>query len=437
MDVFVVVETRLAVIMCCKDAESMWKAPEQAEALRRKVQELTKTDLPPALCLEIGSRPAVSLMELETKQVLCSATNVAEALAALHCNGHVKLLQNLDDIFPSFEARFTDQHRLGAGNCSETFRMYDKVRGKWVFSKQLDVESGTWEREICALKSLKHPNIVTLLEDPFILDDKIHLICECMDADLRTYIRRIMPDSMSSGFLKGGLLDLLHAVSHLHHLGWIHRDLKPQNILVDLQNRCLKVADFGLSRMHHQFRRQPLTQEVVTLWYRAPELMLGGPYDKSIDIWSVGCVFGEMATGQPLFCGDSEIGQLFKIFQKVGTPSNDTWPGVESLPGFSLRFPQWKGKLVCERFFVGAVLDHTLRCCPWQRPSADQLLKMFRSWDPACELLAIANQILTRRSTTTLKAGCSLPEILTSLRRPCASFQQAFLRQIDAFLNAF
>ena len=369
--------------------------------------------------------------------MLCSATNVAEALAALHCNGHVKLLQNLDDIFPSFEARFTDQHRLGAGNCSETFRMYDKVRGKWVFSKQLDVESGTWEREICALKSLKHPNIVTLLEDPFILDDKIHLICECMDADLRTYIRRIMPDSMSSGFLKGGLLDLLHAVSHLHHLGWIHRDLKPQNILVDLQNRCLKVADFGLSRMHHQFRRQPLTQEVVTLWYRAPELMLGGPYDKSIDIWSVGCVFGEMATGQPLFCGDSEIGQLFKIFQKVGTPSNDTWPGVESLPGFSLRFPQWKGKLVCERFFVGAVLDHTLRCCPWQRPSADQLLKMFRSWDPACELLAIANQILTRRSTTTLKAGCSLPEILTSLRRPCASFQQAFLRQIDAFLNAF
>ena len=216
---------------------------------------------------------------------------MAEALAALHCNGHVKLLQNLDDIFPSFEARFTDQHRLGAGNCSETFRMYDKVRGKWVFSKQLDVESGTWEREICALKSLKHPNIVTLLEDPFILDDKIHLICECMDADLRTYIRRIMPDSMSSGFLKGGLLDLLHAVSHLHHLGWIHRDLKPQNILVDLQNRCLKVADFGLSSMHHQFRRQPLTQEVVTLWYRAPELMLGGPYDKSIDIWSVGCIY--------------------------------------------------------------------------------------------------------------------------------------------------
>lgn len=370
-----------------------------------------------------------------------------EALAALSApasaapqgscaNGYVKLPHNLDDISPSFEARFTHQHRLGAGNCSETFRMYDQVRGRWVFLKQLHVESRTWEREICALKSLKHPNIVTLLEDPFILDDKIHLICECMDADLRTYIRSFRPDSISSRLLKCGLLDILHAVSHLHLLGWIHRDLKPQNILVDFQNRCLKVADFGLSRMHQPFRRQPLTQEVVTLWYRAPELMLGGSYDKSIDIWSVGCVFGEMATGQPLFCGDSEIGQLFQIFQKVGTPSNDTWPGVESLPGFSLHFPQWKGKLVCERFFVGAVLDHTLKCCPWQRPSADQLLKMFRSWDPACELLAIANQILTRRSTTTLKAGCSLAEILTSLKGPCASFQQAFLRQINAFLNA-
>jgi len=94
----------LAVIMCCKDAESIWKAPEQAEAFRRKVQELTKADLPPALCLEIGSGPAVSLMALETKQVMCSATNVAEALAALSAptsappqgsptNGHVKLPQ--------------------------------------------------------------------------------------------------------------------------------------------------------------------------------------------------------------------------------------------------------------------------------------------------------------------------------------------------------
>ena len=374
--------------------------------------------------------------------MLCSAANVAEALAALSAptsaapqgspaNGH-------DDIFPPFETRFIGQHPLGAGACSQTFRMYDKVRGKWVFSKQLDVESETWTRELCALMSLKHPNIVTLLEEPLILNQKIHLICECMDADLRFCIRRIMPDSMSSWSLKRGLLDLLHAVSHLHHRGWIHRDLKPQNILVDFQNRCLKVADFGLSRMH-QFRHQPLTREVVTLWYRAPELMLGGPYDKSIDIWSVGCVFGEMATGRPLFLGDSEIGQLFQIFQKVGTPSNDTWPGVQSLPGFSFRFPQWKGKLPCPRSFVGAVLDQTLKCCPWQRPSADQILQMVRRWhvSPACELLAIANQILTRRSTTTLKVGRPLAEVLRSLRGPCESFQQAFLRQIDAFLNAF
>lgn len=104
-----------------------------------------------------------------------------------------------------------------------------------------------------------------------------------------------------------------------------------------------KLADFALSS---SARGRDLTQEVVTLWYRAPELLLGGAYDQGVDVWSVGCVFAEMALGRPLFRGDSEVGQLFSIFQALGTPHEGSWPGVEQLPFYRDRFPKWETRLL-------------------------------------------------------------------------------------------
>jgi len=131
------------------------------------------------------------------------------------------------------------------------------------------------------------------------------------------------------------------AFCHAHRV--LHRDIKPQNLLID-QRGALKLADFGLARAFGVPVRT-YTHEVVTLWYRAPEILLGGKqYSTPVDVWSVGCVFAEMVTRTPLFPGDSEIDQLYKTFQILGTPNESLWPGVSQLPDYKATFPKWAPK---------------------------------------------------------------------------------------------
>ena len=127
---------------------------------------------------------------------------------------------------------------------------------------------------------------------------------------------------------------------HAHRI--LHRDLKPQNLLIDKEGN-LKLADFGLARAFG-IPLRTYTHEVVTLWYRAPEVLLGSRhYNTAIDMWSVGCIFAEMAMRTPLFPGDSEIDEIFRIFRTLGTPNDETWPGVKALPDYKTSFPQWSG----------------------------------------------------------------------------------------------
>merc|ERR1712224_1018681 len=106
----------------------------------------------------------------------------------------------------------------------------------------------------------------------------------------------------------------------------------------------LKIADFGLARAF-QTPVPKYTHEVVTVWYRPPEILLGSAlYSIPVDIWGIGCIHAEMATGQPLFAGDSEIDTVFKIFQKFGTPTEAEWPGLSELPDFKPTFPKWRAK---------------------------------------------------------------------------------------------
>ncbi|CAG4941924.1 unnamed protein product [Colias eurytheme] len=114
----------------------------------------------------------------------------------------------------------------------------------------------------------------------------------------------------------------------------------PQNLLID-KTGIIKIADFGLGRTFSVPVRV-YTLEVVTLWYRAPELMLGGQrYSCPIDMWSIGCIFSEMASKKPLFQGDSEIDQLLRIFRMLGTPTEEIWPGVSSLPDYKSTLSNW------------------------------------------------------------------------------------------------
>merc|ERR550539_893899 len=143
--------------------------------------------------------------------------------------------------------------------------------------------------------------------------------------------------TLSGSLVKSYTHQLLKGLNFCHSKRIIHRDLKPQNLLID-RNGALKLADFGLARAFGIPLRS-YTHEVVTLWYRAPEVLMGSrKYSTPVDIWSVGCIFAEMVNGQPLFPGNSDADQLQKIFKILGTPNETNWPAVTELPEWKTDF---------------------------------------------------------------------------------------------------
>ncbi|KAG2585340.1 hypothetical protein PVAP13_6KG384006 [Panicum virgatum] len=149
------------------------------------------------------------------------------------------------------------------------------------------------------------------------------------------------------------MYQLCKGVAFVHGRGVLHRDLKPHNLLMDRKTMALKIADLGLSRAI-TVPLKKYTHEILTLWYRAPEVLLGARhYSTPVDMWSVGCIFAELVTNNPLFPGDSELQQLLHIFKLLGTPNEQVWPGVGKLPDWH-EYPQWKPTKLSTR--------------PWSRP---------------------------------------------------------------------
>lgn len=241
---------------------------------------------------------------------------------------------------------FVKIEKIGEGTYGIVYKGRNKITGQYVAMKKIRLESedegmpSTSIREISLLKEMNHPNIVKL-EDVLLEESRLFLIFEFLDMDLKKFM-----DSLGSGKLmepqivKSYLYQINSAILYCHQRRILHRDLKPQNLLID-KTGIIKVADFGLGRTFGVPMRV-YTHEVVTLWYRAPEVLLGSQrYSCPIDMWAIGCIFAEMASKKPLFQGDSEIDQLFKIFRVLRTPSEEIWPGVSSLPDFKQTFPNW------------------------------------------------------------------------------------------------
>lgn len=181
-------------------------------------------------------------------------------------------------------------------------------------------------REIKALKAIRNPYVVEIL-DIFVVDGLIHLALEYVEYDLEQILKNkslvILP-----GDIKAWMHMLLRGVRECHRRFIIHRDIKPNNLLITAAG-VLKLADFGLARTVSS----RMTAQAITRWYRAPEVLLGAPcYSLPADMWAVGAVFAEMFLRVPFFAAESDLQQLDLIFQALGTPSD--WPLAAELPGY-------------------------------------------------------------------------------------------------------
>ncbi|XP_054773758.1 cyclin-dependent kinase 1-like [Lytechinus pictus] len=241
---------------------------------------------------------------------------------------------------------FIKIEKLGEGTYGVVYKGRHKKTGKIVALKKIRLESeeegvpSTAIREISLLRELdSHPNIV-LLEDVLMEPQRLYLVFEYLTMDLKKYMESLKGKQMDPALVKSYLHQMVDGIKFCHCRRILHRDLKPQNLLID-NNGTIKLADFGLARAFG-IPVRVYTHEVVTLWYRAPEVLLGATkYACPVDMWSLGCIFAEMVTKRPLFHGDSEIDQLFRIFRTLGTPTEETWPGVTQLQDYKPTFPMW------------------------------------------------------------------------------------------------
>uniref|UniRef100_A0A8C2HGK2 Cyclin-dependent kinase 17 n=1 Tax=Cyprinus carpio TaxID=7962 RepID=A0A8C2HGK2_CYPCA len=227
--------------------------------------------------------------------------------------------------------------KLGEGTYATVFKGRSKLTDNLVALKEirLEHEEGapcTAIREVSLLKDLKHANIVTL-HDIVHTDKSLTLVFEYLDKDLKQYMDDC-GNIMSMHNVKIFLFQILRGLAYCHRRKVLHRDLKPQNLLINERGE-LKLADFGLARAK-SVPTKTYSNEVVTLWYRPPDVLLGSSeYSTQIDMWGVGCIFYEMAAGRPLFPGSTVEDELHLIFRLLGTPTEDNWPGISSIEEIS------------------------------------------------------------------------------------------------------
>jgi len=230
---------------------------------------------------------------------------------------------------------------IGNGAYGTVYRARDKTTDTIVALKKMRfslTEDGVPMailREISLLKQLEkfdHPNIVRLLDichgQRREREMSLYLVFEHVHQDLASYLEKCPPPGLPQDRIKYIIWQILSGVDFLHSHRIVHRDLKPQNLLVT-KDDVVKLTDFGLARIYEFYTL--LTSVVVTLWYRSPEVLMGLSYATPVDMWSCGCIFAELFLRKSLFPGQYEMDQLSKIFEVIGTPSEEEWPEKAAL----------------------------------------------------------------------------------------------------------
>lgn len=241
--------------------------------------------------------------------------------------------------------QYTILGRIGEGAYGIVLQAKHKASGEVVALKKIalkKLEDGipnTALREIKALQEIEDNPYVVKLRDVFPHGSSLVLEFEYMLSDLSEVIRN-SDKPLSEAQVKSYMLMLLKGVAFCHENNIMHRDLKPANLLISSTGH-LKIADFGLARVFQNKGNRLYSHQVATRWYRAPELLYGArKYDEGVDLWAVGCIFGELLNNSPLFPGENDIKQLCCVQGVLGTPNEKIWPGMHDLPDYNkITFP--------------------------------------------------------------------------------------------------
>eukprot|EP00741_Cyanophora_paradoxa_P003547 tig00000093_g3445.t1 len=234
--------------------------------------------------------------------------------------------------------------KIGEGTFGVVLRAKNTETGETVAIKKIrlrKLEDGIPNnvvREVKALQQLEHPNVVKLYE-VFPHGAGLVLVFEYMRSDLAEVLRWNRAP-LSEAQAKSYMQMLLRGIAACHEQDIMHRDLKPANLLIS-PGGALKLADFGLARVHLGPGVQ-YTQQIATRWYRAPESLYGARrYGPGVDLWAAGCIMAELLANSPLFPGENDIDQLYRVVSILGTPDEDSWPGIRELPDYGkIAFPE-------------------------------------------------------------------------------------------------
>jgi len=292
---------------------------------------------------------------------------------------------DMADYILSGQKRYEKIEFLGEGQFATVFKAKDLLEDRIVAVKKIkagskadygDGVNRTALREIKLQHELHHPNILSLL-DVFGYKSNVSLVFDFMDTDLEVLIRdnKIV---LTPANIKAYILMTLQGLEFLHANFVLHRDMKPNNLLIDSRG-VLKIGDFGLARSFGSPTRL-YTHQVVTRWYRAPELLFGARnYGEGVDMWAAGCILAELLLRVPVFPGDSDLGQLSKIFEVLGSPNDSNWADSKSLPDYC-EFKSIPGMMLRDIFTAAgddliSLLENILRLNPNDRCSAKAALQ--------------------------------------------------------------
>ncbi|XP_026697483.1 serine/threonine-protein kinase MAK isoform X2 [Athene cunicularia] len=278
--------------------------------------------------------------------------------------------------------RYTIMKQLGDGTYGSVLMGKSNESGELVAIKRMKRKFYSWDecmnlREVKSLKKLNHANVIKLKE-VIRENDHLYFVFEYMKENLYQLMKdrnKLFPESI----IRNMMYQILQGLAFIHKHGFFHRDMKPENLLC-IGPELVKIADFGLAR---ELRSQPpYTDYVSTRWYRAPEVLLRSSiYSSPIDMWAVGSIMAELYTLRPLFPGTSEVDEIFKICQVLGTPKKSDWPeGYHLASAMNFRFPQCVPislKCLIPNASNEAIqlMSDMLNWNPKKRPTASQALK--------------------------------------------------------------